>query len=26
LETLRQYFDNFLRLDDSEWADFEKCI
>ncbi|MFN5306462.1 MAG: hypothetical protein ACK5CV_04795, partial [Bacteroidota bacterium] len=26
METLRLYFDNFLKLDDFEWADFEKCI
>ena len=26
METLRLYFDNFLKLNDIEWADFEKCI
>lgn len=23
---MRLYFDNLLKLDNSEWADFEKCI
>jgi CRP-like cAMP-binding protein len=26
LETLRLYFNKFIKLNDSEWADFEKCI
>jgi biotin operon repressor len=26
LETLRKYFNKFLKLDDSEWKDFESCI
>ncbi|MCU0393353.1 MAG: hypothetical protein MUE81_19750, partial [Thermoflexibacter sp.] len=26
LETIRLYFNKFIKLNDSEWADFEKCI
>jgi CRP-like cAMP-binding protein len=26
LETLRIYFNKFLKLDDSEWKDFESCL
>jgi CRP/FNR family transcriptional regulator, anaerobic regulatory protein len=26
METLRLYFNKFIKLNDSEWADFEKCI
>jgi CRP/FNR family transcriptional regulator, anaerobic regulatory protein len=26
LETLRKYFDKFIRLTDPEWADFENCL
>jgi CRP-like cAMP-binding protein len=26
MQTLRIYFDKFLKLDDVEWKDFEKCL
>ena len=26
METLKLYFNKFIKLNDSEWADFEKCI
>lgn len=26
METIRLYFNKFIKLNDSEWADFEKCI
>ena len=26
METLRIYFNKFLKLDDSEWKDFESCL
>lgn len=26
MENLRLYFNKFIKLNDSEWADFEKCI
>lgn len=26
MEALRQYFNKFIKLNDSEWADIEKCI
>jgi CRP-like cAMP-binding protein len=26
MEALRRYFDRFIVLDDTEWADFEACI
>jgi len=26
METLKLYFNKFIKLNDSEWADFEKCL